>query len=176
MRVETEEMIMDETTAAVGLLGLVMSFMMVFVVWYVLVLVARWKVFDKAGIAGWKSLIPIYSDYCTYKISWRTTFFWIMMAAGVISGVVSGRISAFSENGDPVPMILSLLSTAAGLAITVINLIMNIKLSERFGHGILFGLGLTFLTPVFTMILAFGSSEYFGNPEEGLPPRRVAYL
>lgn len=167
---------MDETTAAVGLLGLVMSFMIVWGIWYVLVLVARWKVFDKAGIAGWKSLIPIYSDYCTYKISWRTTFFWILMAAGVVSGVISGRISAFSENGDPVPMILSLLSTAAGLAVTVINLIMNIKLSERFGHGILFGLGLTFLTPVFTMILAFGSSEYLGNPEEGLPSRRRVFV
>ena len=56
---------MDETTAAVGLLGLVMAFMMVWVIGYILVLVARWKVFDKAGIAGWKSLIPIYSDYCT---------------------------------------------------------------------------------------------------------------
>ena len=167
---------MDETTAAVGLLGLVMSFMMVWVIGYILVLVARWKVFDKAGIAGWKSLIPIYSDYCTYKISWKTTFFWILMAAGIVSGVVSSRMTAFSENGDPVPMILNLLSAAAGLTVTVINLLMNIKLSERFGHGILFGLGLTFLTPVFTMILAFGSSEYFGNPEEGLPPRRIAYL
>ena len=163
---------MDETTAAVGLLGLVMSFLMVFVVWYVLVLVARWKVFDKAGIAGWKSLIPIYSDYCTYKISWKTTFFWILMAAGI----VSNQMSSYTENGETVPMMLSLLSTAAGLAATVINLLMNIKLSEKFGHGILFGLGLTFLTPVFTMILAFGSSEYFGNPEEGLPPRRIAYL
>ena len=36
---------MDETTAAVGLLGLVMSFMMVWVIGYILVLVARWKVF-----------------------------------------------------------------------------------------------------------------------------------
>ena len=176
MRVETEEMIMDETTAAVGLLGLVMSFLMVFVVWYVLVLVARWKVFDKAGIAGWKSLIPIYSDYCTYKISWKTTFFWILMAAGIVSGIVSNQMSSYTENGETVPMMLNLLSTAAGLAATVINLLMNIKLSEKFGHGILFGLGLTFLTPVFTMILAFGSSEYFGNPEEGLPPRRIAYL
>ena len=72
---------MDETTAAVGLLGLVMAFMMVWVIGYILVLVARWKVFDKAGIAGWKSLIPIYSDYCTYKISWKTTFFWISYPA-----------------------------------------------------------------------------------------------
>ena len=33
-----------------------------------------------------------------------------------------------------------------------------------------------FLTPVFTMILGFGSSDYLGNPEEGLPPRRRVYM
>ena len=165
-----------EEAAAMGILGLVMSFMMVWVIWYVLVLAARWKVFDKAGIAGWKSLIPIYSDYCTYKIAWSTTFFWILMAAGMGSGFITSRISAMTESGDSVPALLSVLSTVVGLAITIINLLMNIKLSERFGHGILFGLGLTFLTPVFTMILAFGSSDYYGNPQEGLPSRRRAYI
>ena len=152
---------MYETIAAMGLLGLVMSFMMAGVAWYVLTLVARWKVFDKAGIEGWKSLIPYY---------------WILMAATVISGFVSSRMSGYTENGEAVPAILSILSTVLGLALMVINLLMNIKLSEKFGHGILFGLGLTFLTPVFTMILGFGSSDYLGNPEEGLPSRVRVYM
>lgn len=167
---------MYETAAAMGLLGLVMSFMMGWAVWYFLTLVARWKVFDKAGIEGWKSLIPIYSDYCTYRISWQTKFYWILMAATIVSGIVSSRISGYAENGDTVPAILNALSTVLGLAVMVINLLMNIKLSEKFGHGILFGLGLIFLTPVFTMILGFGSSDYLGNPEEGLPPRRRVYM
>ena len=145
---------MYETVAAMGLLGLVMSFMMGWAVWYFLTLVARWKVFDKAGIEGWKSLIPLYSDYCTYKISWQTKFYWILMAATIVSGIVSSRISGYAENGDTVPAILNALSTILGLAVMVINLLMNIKLSEKFGHGILFGLGLTFLTPVFTMRLS----------------------
>ena len=121
-------------------------------------------------------MAPVFDFSDAAPISAR--YFWviILMAAGIVSGIVSNQMSSYTENGETVPMMLSLLSTAAGLAATVINLLMNIKLSEKFGHGILFGLGLTFLTPVFTMILAFGSSEYFGNPEEGLPPRRIAYL
>ena len=162
-----------ETVAAMGLLGFVMSFMMGWTIWYILVLVARWKVFDKAGIAGWKSLIPIYSDYCTFKISWKTSFVWIMLVGGAIAGAVSNRISAISESGEAVPVLLSLLSTVLGLAITAINLVMNIKLAKRFGHGTMFGLGLTLLTPVFTLILGLGSSRYHGNPEEGLGPQRV---
>ena len=138
--------VIDMEYAAFGILGLIMSALAFWAAWYVIVLIARWKVFDKAGIAGWKSLIPIYSDYCTYKISWKTTFFWAFLVL-----------------------------SAAGVAVTVINLLMNIKLAQRFGHGVLFGLGLTFLTPLFTLILGLGSSEYYGNPEEGLPSRRIFY-
>ena len=57
-----------------------------------------------------------------------------------------------------------------------INLIMNIRLAARFGHGVLFGLGLTFFGPIFYMILGLGSSEFRGNPEEGLPARKILYV
>ena len=165
---------MDTATAA-GILGVVMGAFAIFAIWYVLILAARWLVFSKAGISGWKSLIPIYSDYCTYKIAWNTKFFWIVMVCGLISGAVSGQVSTLTENGEAVPVLFSFLSTVAGLAVTVINLMMNLNLSKRFGHGVLFGLGLTFLTPVFTLILGLGSSMYQGNPEMGLLPEGDRY-
>lgn len=164
-----------ETYAAAGIIGVVMSALAFWAAWYVIILIARWRVFDKAGIAGWKSLIPIYSDYCTYKISWTTTFFWAFFVLSTVSGYISNRISTLAENGEAAPAILSILSTIAGFAVAIINLVMNIKLAQRFGHGVLFGLGLAFLTPLFTLILGLGSSEFYGNPEEGLPPRRISY-
>ena len=164
-----------EAFAALGIVGIIMSALTFWAVWYVIILIARWRVFDKAGIAGWKSLIPIYSDYCTYKISWSTAFFWLFLVMSLASGYFSGRISTLTENGDEIPVLISLMSTIVGLVVTVVNLVMNIKLAQKFGHGVLFGLGLTFLTPLFTLILGLGSSEYYGNPEEGLPPRRISY-
>ena len=44
----------------------------------------------------------------------------------------------------------------------VINIMLFFKLSKAFGHGVGFGLGLLFLSPIFLLILAFGSSEYVG--------------
>ena len=79
-------------------------------------------------------------------------------------------------NGDGESTFLGFVIAVLGLAIGVINLFMNIKLSARFGHGVLFGLGLMFLTPVFTLILGLGESEFLGNPEENLPPRRAFYM
>lgn len=36
---------------------------------WVLGIAGRWKVFEKAGKEGWKSLIPFYSSYCLYDIA-----------------------------------------------------------------------------------------------------------
>ena len=160
-----------ETGIAI-LLNMVMGAFFVAAAWYVLTLVARWRVFTKAGLAGWKSLIPLYSEYCTFRISWKTTFFWIVLAAGFASGILTGMI----ENSENVSTFVTLLAGLLGMVITVINLVMNIKLSRRFGHGVLFGLGLMFLSPLFTMILGLGESEYLGNPEEGLSSRRLFYV
>lgn len=38
--------------------------------------------------------------------------------------------------------------------------------AKAFGRGVGFGLGLVFLEPIFIAILAFGKSEYVGNPYE----------
>lgn len=45
-----------------------------FIVW-VLLVIARWKMFQKAGEAGWKSIIPVYSTYISFKICWGTAPF-----------------------------------------------------------------------------------------------------
>ena len=49
----------------------------------------------------------------------------------------------------------------------IIGIIVANDLSNAFGHGLGFTLGLIFLSPIFMLILAFGSSEYRGTG--GLP-------
>ena len=46
--------------------------------WWILQIVANWRIFTKAGEAGWKSIIPVYGDYISYKIAWQTGYFWLM--------------------------------------------------------------------------------------------------
>jgi hypothetical protein len=48
------------------------------------------------------------------------------------------------------------------LNIIILFIVMN-DLSNAFGHGLGFTLGLIFLAPIFVLILAFGSSEYRGT-------------
>lgn len=60
------------TVASAGV-GVVAGFMLFFLcsvvlVWVVLTVIAKWKIFVKAGKDGWKSLIPIYSEYTLLEI------------------------------------------------------------------------------------------------------------
>ena len=44
-----------------GLIGLAVG---------VFFLIAMWKIFTKAGIEGWKSLIPFYNTYLMFELAW----------------------------------------------------------------------------------------------------------
>ncbi len=46
---------------------------------YVFFAIVMWKIFEKAGVKGWKSLIPIYNCYWLSKISFNKGWYFIFM-------------------------------------------------------------------------------------------------
>ncbi len=124
---------------------------------YVITVIAYWQIFKKAGEKGWKSLIPLYNSYIMYKIAWKTSMFWIVIALGVIYSILFG-ISYSSGSA-----IVSVLAYVVDIAVVVIGIMALHKLSKAFGHGAGFTVGLVLLSPIFILILAFGSSQYVGN-------------
>ena len=54
----------------------------------VLTLVAMWKLFVKAGKAGWKCLIPFYNTYCLYDIAWGNGWLFLLMFVPCVDVVV----------------------------------------------------------------------------------------
>ena len=59
----TQEFANGAATGAVSTVYIIIAL----VVW-VLLVIANWKIFTKAGEAGWKSLIPFYSTYIYVKL------------------------------------------------------------------------------------------------------------
>ena len=139
--------------------GLAAYFAVSFII-YILLVIADWKIFTKAGEPGWMSLIPILNAYITFKISWNTKMFWIMMGTLAGGSICTGLAG---EDGGALAVIGAILSLI-GVVIGIIDIY---KLSKSFGHGIGFTLGLIFFLPLFTLILGFGSSKYIGP--EGIP-------
>lgn len=125
-------------------------------------IIANWLIFRKAGESGWKSIIPIYSDYTVFKFSWSTKAFWIMLISEILASIFAEM--AKSEGAPPVWRgIVILLTVVFGLVSLIMNLGITYKLSRSFGHGIGFMLGLMIFPTVFSVILGFGSSRYIGK-------------
>ena len=110
-------------------------------------IIAYWKLFKKANEAGWKAIIPIYNIIVLYKIIGITP--WIIVGLFIIS-LVGGFVAS--------PVVESICILIYG----VITIYQSYMLSKSFGKGIGYTLGLIFLSPIFTLMLAFGSAKYVG--------------
>lgn len=121
--------------AAGGFMGFLATYSIVLIVVGILTIIAQWKIFTKAGEAGWKCLIPIYNLVILFKI------------AGLSPWWVLGYLAAI------IPVV--------GVFITAgISIYLMISLGKAFGKSTGFIVGLVFLNTIFTLILGFGSSEY----------------
>lgn len=101
----------------------------------ILFIVAWWKIFEKAGEAGWKSIIPFYNSYILFKIAWGNGLLFLLMFIPFVNFIIA--------------------------------IILEVKLAKAYGQSGGFAVGLIFLPNIFTLILAFGSSQYVGP--NGIP-------
>lgn len=134
--------------------GMVLFVVILAIVWYILLVIAEWKIFRKFGEPGWKSIIPFYNSYIMYKYTWNVKMFVVQIVLSVIVAVI------------PSVSFLSVVSGVAGIAIAVINIMYLHKLSKAFGYDIAFTVGLVLLNNIFLLILGFGGSRYLGNTTE----------
>lgn len=103
----------------------------------VLQIIGMWKIFTKAGQAGWKSLIPIYNYVVLYKIIGLNP--WLLL-------VYLGTIIPF----------------VGAIAVLVLTIFQDIYLAKSYGKGTGFIIGLIFFTPIFYIILGFSKDAYIG--------------
>ena len=132
-------------------------------VWYVLQVIAYWKIFTKAGKPGWHSIIPLLHNWDEIDLSWNSTWAWVWLALSVVCGIINS-INQNAENGDGSAN-GTLVAVAGILAIIVlvITIISNYKLAKAFGKGFGFFIGLLLLNPIFKLILGFGDAQYQGR-------------
>jgi len=147
-----------QVAAGVGL-GAMVGFMYgVLIVCYIFRIIAEWKIFTKAGEKGWKTLIPFYNVYIEYKLTSTNKMFVIFLIVTFLAALAGQCPSE---------------GTVAKVLIMIINILVIIFtvrrwscLSKAFGKGVGYTAGLTFLHPIFIMILGFGKAEYIGNQDK----------
>ena len=142
----------DQMMAALGGSALLnIAFITFFVV---LLMVASWRIFTKAGEAGWKSIIPVYNAYVMLKICGMKNWFWAVLCVTLVGSLITSLVPA-----------LSWVVFIELIFLVIFDIYSSIKLASVFGKGTGFAIGLIFLPNIFTLILAFGSAEYQGIEE-----------
>lgn len=154
-----------------GVLGSVVIGAAIFAI---LVIIAEWKIFEKAGEKGWKSLIPIYGQYLLFKIVGAKIWFWVLLGVTVVASIMmaanplpidysmsEAEINAVLDTLDwskYVPFIIGAVATC--LISFVTEIVLAVKLAKAFGKGAAYIIGLIFFAPIVLMVLGFGKAKY----------------
>lgn len=127
-----------EAAIDAALIAFISAFALVIAVIALVTLVGMWKVFAKAGEPGWAALIPVYNLIVLLRVA-GLPWYWVF---------------------TPLVVIIPFLGLIAYFAWVVW---VHHRISTRFGQGVGFTIGLTLLSPIFWLILGFGSSRYVGE-------------
>lgn len=139
--------------AALGVLTIV-GWCIALIVLFVLCALIRWKIFTKAGEAGWKSLIPIYGDFIEYKLMWNPKWFWIYLGC-------SAGGSAFMW----IPIIGPSIFIAAMIVSMLIKTVFALQEAKAFNQSTGFGVGLLMVPFVFQFLMAFDNNIQYVEPQ-----------
>jgi hypothetical protein len=152
---------------------------------WVLMTVALWKIYEKAGEHGWAALIPYYKNYILYKISGKKNLFWGYLVFSILC-VISciafvwvfialifmalDRTHTFYSEEDiagygVIMLIAMLVLFACAIAMLVFRILQCIGLAKAFGVSGGYAAGLIFLPHIFYCILAFSSNKVYYGPD-----------
>ena len=129
---------------------------------FILQIISFWMLFKKANVAGWKSIIPIYSDWKMFDIVWKTKYFWLSIGLSVIYGILM-----YLTHNVFVTGFLTILLTVFRLVVLLLTCMLEYffcrHLAHSYGKGDGFTFGLFFLYPIFILILGLGNSRFVGK-------------
>lgn len=129
---------------------------------FILQIISFWMLFKKANVAGWKSIIPIYSNYKMYDIVWKPKYFWIYVGLSAVYSVLMYLVQNVITAG-----ILFIVLTIVRLIVLFLSCMLEFffcrNLARSYGKGKGFAFGLFFLYPIFILILGLGNSRFVGK-------------
>ena len=117
-------------------------------------------IFKKAGEGWWKVFIPVYGNYCQFRIANSVGIFFGIVGATVGYFLLTMLAMAGSGNIGQAGVFAVILVILYVIAMIVLFAIYFARLADAFGRSRGFAAGLFFLYPIFIMILAFGNAQY----------------
>ena len=122
-----------------ALLGVVGTFLVIWIALAIFIIVANWKMFVKAGKPGWASIVPVYNVITLFEIIGYKWYYIFLLFLGAVPVVGTIALALFSIS-------------------------YSIKLAKSFGQSTGFGIGLWLVNPIFVAIIAFSKDINYVGP------------
>lgn len=127
-----------DTGAAAGLALFSGVFLIIWLAVLAVMVVSMWKIFEKAGVEGWKAIIPVYNGWVMAEIAGKPGWWALVGLAGIIP----------------------LVGIFASLAAFVLYVLIAIELAKAFGKDPVYAALLILLPVVGFPMLAFSDAKY----------------
>ena len=73
----------------IALFSAIAAYWYICLIFWILLIIANWMIFTKAGEPGWKSIIPLYNMYIQYKIAWENGWLFLLNIIPIVNIVIS---------------------------------------------------------------------------------------
>ena len=73
----------------IALFSAIAAYWYICLIIWILLIIANWMIFTKAGEPGWKSIIPLYNVYIQYKIAWGNGWLFLLNIIPIVNIVIS---------------------------------------------------------------------------------------
>lgn len=133
-------------------------FVTLFYCYGILSIWGKWKIFERMGIMGFWSIVPIYSDYLIYQKVWRNGRYGVVVSLMFYYGILM-LSKTFYSWFDWITAMIGIIGFGF-----ICNAVTMNRLSKIFKAPQVIQLGMTFLWPVF-MILMAGDKTLTYHPE-----------
>lgn len=78
----------DSASIIAALFAFIAAYLGIILIISILVIVAHWKLFSKAGEPGWAAIVPFYGNYVLFKIIFGNGWFFLLLIVPVVNVVV----------------------------------------------------------------------------------------
>lgn len=128
----------DDAGATAGLAIFSGFFLIIWLAVAVFMIITMWKLFEKAGEPGWKSIIPVYNFWTLCEIAGKPGWWSLVILLSFIP----------------------IVNFVAWIGVLIVQILVAIELAKAFGKETIWALLLILLPIVGYPMLAFGSAKY----------------
>ena len=135
-------------------IGLIIFVLLIIIAFYIVYVVALAKLFNKAGEAGWKAIIPFYNTFVLIQIAGLNWWYFLIAISGTIFSILN----------------IDGLDYICNLAALAVNFFVFYNLAKKMKQQpVVFAVASIFVAPIKNMVLGFSSKYTYDKSIEVSP-------